>query len=124
VVVDDVDAAPVHRLGARLETDPSFPSGVNVGFAEVQAADHLRLRVWERGVGETAACGTGACAAVVALQRLGLTGDRVAVDLPGGRLAIEYTAGGTVTMTGPAVEVAYGTLDASWLADVARDGKE
>jgi diaminopimelate epimerase len=124
LVVDDVDAAPVHRLGSRLETAPSFPSGVNVGFAEVLGADHLRLRVWERGVGETAACGTGACAAVVALQRLGLTGDRVAVDLPGGRLDIAYPAGGTVTMTGPAVEVAHGTLDASWLAAVARDGKE
>jgi diaminopimelate epimerase len=124
VVVDDVDAAPVHRLGARLEHDPSFPSGVNVGFAEVTADDRVRLRVWERGVGETAACGTGACAAVVALQRLGLTGARVAVDLPGGRLEIAYPAGGTVTMTGPAIEVAHGTLDASWLAAVAPDGKE
>ncbi len=124
LVVDDVDAAPVHRLGARLERDPSFPSGVNVGFAEVSGDRHIRLRVWERGVGETAACGTGACAAVVALQRLGLTGAHVAVDLPGGRLQVEYAAGGTVTMTGPAVEVAHGTLDASWLAAVARDGKE
>jgi len=124
LVVEDVDAAPVHRLGARLERDPSFPAGVNVGFAEVRVDDRLRLRVWERGVGETAACGTGACAAVVALQRLGLAGARVAVDLPGGRLQVEHTAGGTVTMTGPAVEVAHGTLDASWLAAVAHDGKE
>ena len=124
LIVDDVDAAEVHRLGPRLERDASFPHGVNVGFAEVAAADHLRLRVWERGVGETAACGTGACAAVVALQRLDLLGAAVAVDLPGGRLEIEHTAGGTVTMTGPAVEVARGTLDASWLDAVERDNEE
>lgn len=121
LVVEDVDAAPVHRLGARLEHDPSFPTGVNVGFAEVSAEDHIRLRVWERGVGETAACGTGACAAAVTLQRLGLTGARVAVDLPGGRLQVEHATGGTVTMTGPAVEVAHGTLDASWLAAARAD---
>lgn len=124
LIVDDVDAAAVQRLGPRLERDPSFPAGVNVGFAEVLGDDHLRLRVWERGVGETAACGTGACAAVVALQRLGLTGARVGVDLPGGRLEIEHIAGGTVTMTGPAVEVAHGTLDAGWLAAVPRDSEE
>ena len=124
LVVDDVDAAPVHRLGARLERDPSFPQGVNVGFAEVVADDRLRLRVWERGVGETAACGTGACAAVVALQRLSLLGDDVAVELPGGHLRIEHTGGGTVTMTGPAVEVARGTLDAAWLAAAGYDSEE
>lgn len=124
LVVDDVDAAEVHRLGPRLEHDASFPEGVNVGFAEVDAGDHLRLRVWERGVGETAACGTGACAAVVALQRLELLGSAVAVDLPGGRLEIEHSTGGTVTMTGPAVEVARGTLDAGWIAAVEHDNEE
>jgi len=124
LIVEDVDAAAVHRLGPQLEHDPHFPAGVNVGFAEVRADDHLRLRVWERGVGETAACGTGACAAVVALQRLGLTGTRVTVELPGGSLQIEHTAGGTVIMTGPAVEVAHGTLDDGWLADVHDDSEE
>lgn len=124
LIVDDVDAAAVQRLGPRLERDPRFPSGVNVGFAELRGDDHLRLRVWERGVGETAACGTGACAAAVALQRLGLLGGRVEVDLPGGTLGIEHIDGGTVTMTGPAVEVAQGTLDESWLAAVAHDAEE
>jgi len=71
-------------------------------------------------VGETAACGTGACAAAVTLQRLGLTGSRVAVDLPGGTLQIEHPTGGSVIMSGPAVEVAHGTLDSGWLAAVAR----
>lgn len=124
LVVDDVDAAPVQRLGARLERDPGFPQGVNVGFAEVVADRQLRLRVWERGVGETAACGTGACAAVVALQRLSLLGQQVAVDLPGGRLDVEHIDGGTVTMTGPAVEVASGTLDTGWLAAAGYDSEE
>lgn len=124
LIVDDVDAAAVHRLGPRLEHDRRFPDGVNVGFAEVRADDHLRLRVWERGVGETAACGTGACAAAVALQRLGLAGTSVAVDLPGGRLQVEHAAGGTVIMTGPAVEVAHGTLDDAWLAAVHHDSEE
>ncbi|TVR17526.1 MAG: diaminopimelate epimerase [Nitriliruptor sp.] len=124
LVVDDVDAAPVRRLGARLERDPSFPQGVNVGFAEVVADDQLRLRVWERGVGETAACGTGACAAVVALQRLSLLGQQVAVELPGGRLDVDHAGGGTVSMTGPAVEVAHGTLDTAWLAAAGYDSEE
>ncbi len=124
LVVDDVDAAPVHRLGARLERDPSFPQGVNVGFAEVVADDQLRLRVWERGVGETAACGTGACAAVVALQRLSLLGQQVAVELPGGRLDVDHAGDGTVSMTGPAVEVARGTLDTAWLAAAGYDSEE
>ena len=123
-VVDDVAAAPVHRLGPRLEHDPHFPAGVNVGFAEVVDAGRIRLRVWERGVGETAACGTGACAAVVALQRLDLLGHAVQVDLPGGTLYIEHTPGGSVIMTGPAVEVAHGRLDDAWLAAARAGGDE
>jgi diaminopimelate epimerase len=115
-VVDDVDAAPVCTLGPRLERDPRFPQGANISFAEVVASDRVRLRVWERGVGETAACGTGACATVVALQRLGLAATHVTVDLPGGRLEIEHHGHGSVIMTGPAVEVARGRLDPSWLA--------
>jgi diaminopimelate epimerase len=120
-LVEDVDAAPVRTLGPRLERDPRFPAGANISFAEVVASDRIRLRVWERGVGETAACGTGACASVVALQRLGLAGHRVAVDLPGGRLEIEHDGRGSVIMTGPAVEVARGRLDDAWLAAVAAD---
>jgi diaminopimelate epimerase len=122
MVVDSVDAAPVTTLGPRLERDPRFPEGVNVGFAERIGDDRIRLRVWERGVGETAACGSGACAAVVALHHLELVGRRVAVELPGGTLELEYTPGGTVRMTGPAVEVATGVLDANWI-DCAERGE-
>jgi len=117
--VDEVAAAPVGHLGPRLERDPRFPEGVNVGFAEVVGETDLRLRVWERGVGETAACGTGACAAVVALQQLDLLAAEVAVHLPGGTLLVSHHAGGHVTMTGPAVEVARGHLDAAWLAEAS-----
>ena len=114
--VDDVAAAPVTSLGPRLERDPRFPEGVNVSFAEVAGRSDLRLRVWERGVGETAACGTGACAAVVALQDLGLLASDVAVHLPGGTLEVSREPGHHVTMTGAAVEVAHGRIDPAWLA--------
>lgn len=118
LTVDDVDAAPVGTLGPRLETDARFPAKANVGFAQVLDRTAVRLRVWERGVGETAACGTGACAAVVALQRRGLLDDEVAVHLPGGTLTIRHPAGTleTVHMRGPATEVAHVTLDPTWLA--------
>ena len=121
-VVDDVSSAPVAVLGPRVETHPRFPAKANVGFAEVVDAATVRLRVWERGVGETAACGSGACAAVVALQRLGQVGDEVDVQLPGGTLAVRYTAGGSVIMTGPAVEVYHGVLDEAWI-EAARNGE-
>lgn len=116
VTVDQVEHAPVGSLGPLLETHRRFPAKANVGFAEVVDRDRIRLRVWERGVGETAACGTGACAAVVALQRRDLVGEEVAIDLPGGTLRIQYAAGGTVLMTGAAVEIASGHLDDHWLA--------
>ena len=122
--VDDVATAPVLRLGPRLEQDQRFPDGVNVGFAEVVGETDLRLRVWERGVGETAACGTGACAAVVALQQRDLLAAEVAVHLPGGTLLVSHEAGGHVTMTGPAVEVAHGSLDAAWLAEATAPARE
>ncbi len=116
----DVGRAPVGELGPRLERHPSFPEGVNVGFAEVAGPERIRLRVWERGVGETAACGTGACAAVVALQATGEVGEQVAVDLPGGRLTVSHRTGGSVLMTGPAVEVAGGRLTTAWLEAAQR----
>lgn len=105
----DVDLAPVAALGSELERSQVFPEGVNVEFAQVIDPSHVRVRVWERGVGETQACGTGACAAVVAAVRLGLTGRKVDVELPGGTLAVEWTDVGTVTMTGPATQVFTGT---------------
>jgi diaminopimelate epimerase len=123
VVVDDVDRAPVPTLGPRLETHQRFPAKANIGFVQVVDRDQVRLRVWERGVGETAACGTGACAAVVALQRLGFVDEEVEVRLPGGRVTVSAAPGGTVTLTGPAVEVAHGVLDDAWL-DAARHDSE
>lgn len=115
LLVDDVARAPVADLGARLETHPRFPAKANIGFAQVLGGAELKLRVWERGVGETAACGTGACAAVVALHRRGLVDDEVVVHLPGGALHVSYRPGGTVIMTGPAVEIATGRLAPAWL---------
>ncbi|MEX1177968.1 MAG: diaminopimelate epimerase [Nitriliruptor sp.] len=115
-LVDDVRAAPVTTLGPRVEVHPRFPAKVNAGFAEVVDRATIRLRVWERGVGETAACGTGACAAVVALQRRDLLDEVVAVHLPGGVLEVRHAPGGTVTMRGPATEVAAVRLADDWLA--------
>lgn len=122
LVVENVDDAPVAELGPILESHHRFPERANIGFAQVVDRSKIRLRVFERGVGETAACGTGACAAVVALQRLGKLDEKVEVEVPGGILTIHH-AGGTVHMTGPAVEVAHARLDEAWLADIcAPDG--
>ena len=109
--VPDVDAAPVREVGPMIEHHHLFPERANVGFAEVVARDRIRLRVWERGVGETRACGTGACAALVAAYRRGLVDRRATIECPGGELVIEWReADGHVLMTGPvAVEFA-GTL--------------
>ena len=104
IEVADVANAPVHRLGPALQRDPAFPQSVNVGFAEIVAGNHLRLRVFERGVGETLACGSGACAAVAVLMRRGrIDADReVRVDLAGGTLRIRYDqAAQRVFMGGP-----------------------
>lgn len=108
-VVFFMDHAPndgfVRGTGSLIEHHPLFPEGVNVGFVHALSPDHIRLRVWERGAGLTKACGTGACAAVVASARRGVTGRRVMVDADGGRLLIEWDeATGHVFMTGP-VEV-------------------
>lgn len=119
--VDDVTTAPVTTLGPLVEVHPRFPAKVNAGFVEVVDRGTVRLRVWERGVGETAACGTGACAAVVVLQRRDLVDTTVAVHLPGGVLQITHRPGGTVTMRGPATEVATLHLADDWLRDAADD---
>jgi diaminopimelate epimerase len=110
--VDDVDAAAVAVLGPRIEHHARFPQRVNVGFLQVLDGAHARLRVWERGAGETLACGTGACAAVVAGRRWGLLDAEVAVTLPGGTLVIQWPgAGQPVLMTGPATRVFDGEID-------------
>ncbi len=110
--VADVDAAPVGTVGPLVEHHPRFPQRVNAGFLQVVSRSNVRLRVWERGAGETLACGTGACAAVVAGIRLGRLDARVDVHTRGGVLTIEW-AGGTapVLMTGPAVTVFEGEME-------------
>ncbi|MDO8278671.1 MAG: diaminopimelate epimerase, partial [Burkholderiaceae bacterium] len=111
-IVDDVDTAPVAEQGPRIERHPRFPRRVNVGFMQIVDRSHVRLRVYERGAGETLACGTGACAAVAAGIRLGLLDARVDVQTRGGLLTIEWAgASSTVRMTGPAQTVFEGEID-------------
>jgi len=112
-VVDDIETAPVARQGPLIEHHPRFPQRVNAGFLQVVDRSHARLRVYERGAGETLACGTGACAAVVAGIRLGRFGARVDVETRGGILTIEWAGGASdpVLMTGPAVTVFAGEID-------------
>ncbi|MCH8542475.1 MAG: diaminopimelate epimerase [Alcanivorax sp.] len=112
-LVENVDTAPVSTVGPLLESHPDFPERVNVGFMQIVDRGHIRLRVFERGSGETLACGSGACAAVVCGQRRGLLDDTVTVTLPGGDLRIRYTGenGAGVLMTGPASRVYDGHLN-------------
>jgi len=111
LVVDDITRAAVERLGPLIERDERFPQRVNVGFMEIEDRAHIRLRVFERGAGETLACGSGACAAVVAGRQRGLLDDRVAVELPGGNLFVQWQGDGTsVAMTGPATLVFEGNI--------------
>ena len=115
LLVDDVDAAPVAGWGPLIEHHKTFPRRVNAGFLQVVDRGSVRLRVWERGAGETLACGTGACAAVVAGIRLGLLDERVDVQARGGRLTIEWALSqgleAPVLMTGPAVTVFSGEVE-------------
>ncbi|MBS0487399.1 MAG: diaminopimelate epimerase [Proteobacteria bacterium] len=111
IEVDDVAAAPLASLGAALSTNPQFPRGCNVGFAQVQDRAHIRLRVWERGAGATLACGTGACAAVAILRRRGKLDAKVDVQLPGGALQIQWDGeGAPAWMRGPAQFVFEGEI--------------
>ena len=114
--VTDVEAVPLDRLGPGLEHDPLFPERANIGVAAVTGPDRLRLRVWERGVGLTQACGSGACAAAVAAARRKLTGRRVAVQVDGGVLEIDWRDDGRVIMAGPAVRSFSGMLEPSLLS--------
>ena len=114
--VDDVAQAPVHSLGPLIEAHPAFPNRVNAGFLQVLDRSHVKLRVFERGAGETLACGTGACAAVVAGIRQGWLDERVDVATRGGALTIEWAGGAgqlsaPVLMTGPATTVFQGEID-------------
>jgi diaminopimelate epimerase len=111
-VVADVDRAPVTRQGPKIEHHPRFPRRVNAGYLQVLDRRHARLRVWERGAGETLACGSGACAAVVAGRARGLLDATVEVRLTGGNLTVRWAGEGEpVWMTGPAVTVYEGSVD-------------
>lgn len=110
--VDDAERAPVTEQGPKVETHAFFPTRINVEFAQVKDPGHIRMRVWERGVGVTLACGTGASATAVAAARRGLTGRKVEVELDGGKLQLEWReSDGHVLMTGPGVTVFEGRLD-------------
>ena len=110
-LVDDVATAPVAQLGPLVERHNRFPQRVNAGFMQVVSSDEINLRVFERGVGETLACGTGACAAVVAGNLRQLIGNNVKVNLPGGSLRISWAGPGEpVMMTGPATTVFHGQV--------------
>jgi diaminopimelate epimerase len=107
IPVADVESIDLERLGAALEVHPAFPARTNVHFVQVLAPDHLRMRVWERGAGPTLACGTGACATLVACRLLGLSADQARVELPGGPLTIAWNGDpdSSVWMSGPAEAV-------------------
>jgi diaminopimelate epimerase len=117
--VDDADALDLAALGLKLEHDPLFPERANIGVASVQGRDRIRLRVWERGAGLTRACGTGACAALVAAHRRGLTGRHASVVLDGGELDIVWREDGHVLMTGPATLAYEGRFDPMQFGDGA-----
>ena len=110
--VPDVKSAPMARFGPSIESHARFPRRANVGFMQIVGRDHIRLRVHERGVGETLACGTGACAAVAVGRRHGLLDAEVRVDLPGGGAGVSWAAMGEhLWLTGPATTVFAGSID-------------
>jgi diaminopimelate epimerase len=110
--VPDVKTAPLERIGPSIENHPRFPKRTNVGFMQIVDRGHIRLRVFERGVGETLACGTGACAAAAVGRRHGLLDEDVQVDLPGGTAMVSWPAQtGHLWLTGPATTVFSGSID-------------
>lgn len=118
--VPEVAKVPIAAIGPKLERNPLFPERANIGFAEVRAPDRIRLRVWERGAGLTLACGSGACAALVAAVRRGLARRKAALELDGGTLEIEWLENGHVLMTGPTAISFHGTIDPAMLDGAAR----
>ncbi len=111
IFVHSAADVPLEEIGPRVETHPAFPEKTNVDFAEIVSPEEVIMRVWERGAGVTLACGTGACATVVAGALTGKTGRRATVHLPGGDLLVDWREDGNVYMTGPAVETFRGRID-------------
>jgi diaminopimelate epimerase len=111
--VPDCEDIELDRLGPEIEHDPLFPERVNVNVATVRSRELIRLRVWERGVGETLACGTGACATAIGAMRRGLVERTVTIRLSGGDLRIEWTAEDRIRMTGPAAESFRGSFESA-----------
>jgi diaminopimelate epimerase len=112
--VDDAEAVDLPTRGAKVENDPLFPERTNVEFAEVRSRDEIRMRVWERGAGITLACGSGACATVVAAASRGLTEKTVRMEMDGGWITLDWREDG-VWMTGPTALAFQGTFDAAFL---------
>jgi diaminopimelate epimerase len=123
IPVDSTESAPVTTQGPRIEKHPDFPSRVNVEFVQILSKTHVKQRTWERGSGETFACGSGACAVGFALSSRGLTERSVRVDLLGGTLQIEVDGDGRVRMTGPAVEVFSGEFPSPGKGSAAKPTK-
>lgn len=120
--VGDVSSFPLEKVGPQMENHPLFPERINAEFVQVLTREHLKMRVWERGAGETMACGTGACAVLVAAYLNGLSERNAVVELPGGKLQIEWnTDNGHVYKTGPATVVFTGEIN---LKDLSCNGKE
>jgi diaminopimelate epimerase len=109
--VPDVDRCPVAKLGPAIENAKAFPQRTNVQFVQVMGKEELKVRTWERGAGLTLACGTGACAALVAAALTERAGRKATVQLPGGSLEIQWLGNNHVVMTGPAEEVFRGVVD-------------
>ena len=115
--VDDAESVDLATRGAEIEHHPLYPQRTNVQFASIIGPDHLRMRVWERGVGATLASGSSSCATAVAAARRGLTGRQVRIDLDGGRIEIDWREDG-VWMTGPTAHVFTGSFSRAWLEQV------
>ncbi|MCF6191041.1 MAG: diaminopimelate epimerase [Cocleimonas sp.] len=111
ILVEDIDSAPVEQMGKAIQAEKYFPNSVNVGFMQIIDRGHVNVRVYERGMGETQACGTGACAAIISGHLQGFLDNKVDVNLLGGKLSISWAGGeNTVMMTGPTATVFKGTI--------------
>jgi diaminopimelate epimerase len=120
VIVDDLAAVDFYRLGPRIENHPAFPNRTNVQFAQVLSRGEVRIRIWERGAGETLASGSSSCAVAAACHRVGLVDRDVTITMDGGQLRISLADDGEIRMTGPVEEVCSGDLSDDFLRQLSR----